>query len=168
MSGRYESELKAFLERLARSKISGATYRQVQFLLEWSTEISQVVELLHTFLEVQTERERNEVFFAPKQRNRLLSMLAELKQGMEAMGPLNGPVVLGKKSARDQLNRVEMHLSSATVIREQMRSKHLEDARKSRYSIESGMTFNEMGNLLEEIGLRLSILAAKYEEIFMA
>ena len=168
LSGRYESELKAFLERLARSKISGATYRQVQFLLEWSTEISQVVELLHTFLEVQTERERNEVFFAPKQRNRLLSMLAELKQGMEAMGPLNGPVVLGKKSARDQLNRVEMHLSSATVIREQMRSKHLEDARKSRYSIESGMTFNEMGNLLEEIGLRLSILAAKYEEIFMA
>jgi phosphate:Na+ symporter len=168
MSGRYESELKAFLERLARSKISGATYRQVQFLLEWSTEISQIVELLHTFLDVQTERERNEVFFAPKQRKRLLSMLAELTQGMEAVGPLNGPVVLGRKSARDQLNRLEMHLSSATVIKEQMRTKHLEDARKSRYSVESGMTFNEMGNLLEEIGLRLGILASKYEEIFMA
>lgn len=167
LSGRYESELKAFLERLARSKISGATYRQVQFLLEWSTEISQIVELLHTFLEVQTERERNEVFFAPKQRKRLLSMLAELTLGMEAMGPLNGPVVLGRKSARDQLNRVEMHLSSATVIREQMRTRHLEDARKSRYSVESGMTFNEMGNLLEEIGLRLGILSSKYEEIFM-
>ncbi|MCH1582005.1 MAG: Na/Pi symporter [Flavobacteriales bacterium] len=168
LSGRYESELKAFLERLARSKISGATYRQVQFLLEWSTEISQIVELLHTFLEVQTERERNEVFFAPKQRKRLLSMLAELTLGMEAMGPLNGPVVLGRKSARDQLNRVEMHLSSATVTREQMRTKHLEDARKNRYSIESGMTFNEMGNLLEEIGLRMGILSSKYEEIFMA
>jgi hypothetical protein len=30
------------------------------------------------------------------------------------------------------------------------------------------MTFNEMGNLLEEMGLRLSILSAKYEEVFMA
>jgi hypothetical protein len=59
-------------------------------------------------------------------------------------------------------------LSSANVIREQMRTKHLEDARKGRYSVESGMTFNEMGNLLEEIGLRLGILASKYEEIFMA
>ena len=78
LSGRYESELKAFLERLARGKISGATYRQVQFLLEWSTEISQVVELLHAFLEVQIDRERNEVFFAPKQRSRLVAMLGEL------------------------------------------------------------------------------------------
>ncbi len=168
LSGRYESELKAFLERLARGKISGATYRQVQFLLEWSTEISQVGELLHVFMEVQIDRERNEVFFAPKQRSRLVSMLGELAMGMEAMGPLNGPTVLGRKSARDHLNRVELHLSSANVIREQMRTKHLEDARKGRYSVESGMTFNEMGNLLEEIGLRLGILASKYEEIFMA
>jgi phosphate:Na+ symporter len=168
LSGRYESELKAFLERLARGKISGATYRQVQFLLEWSTEISQVVELLHVFMEVQIDRERNEVFFAPKQRTRLVSMLGELTLGMEAMGPLNGPTALGRKSARDHLNQVELHLSSANVIREQMRTKHLEDARKGRYSVESGMTFNEMGNLLEEIGLRLGILASKYEEIFMA
>ncbi len=168
LSGRYESELKAFLERLARGKISGATYRQVQFLLEWSTEISQVVELLHAFLEVQIDRERNEVFFAPKQRSRLVAMLGELALGMEALGPLNGPVQLGLKSARDHLNRIELHLSSANVIREQMRTKHLEDARKGRYSVESGMTFNEMGNLLEEMGLRLSILSAKYEEVFMA
>ncbi len=168
LSGRYESELKAFLERLARGKISGATYRQVQFLLEWSTEVSQVVDLLYAFLEVQVDRERNEVFFAPKQRSRLVSMMGELALGMEAIGPLNGPTVLGRKSARDHLNRVELHLSSANVIREQMRLRHLEDARKGRYSVESGVTFNEMGNLLEEIGVRLGILSSKYEEIFMA
>ncbi len=168
LSGRYESEVKAFLERLARSKISGATYRQVQFLLEWATDISQIVELLHTFLEAQMERERNEVFFAPKQRKRLLSMLDELALGLEAMGHLNGPVELGKKSARDHLNQIEIHLNSAHVIREQMRTKHLEDARKGRYSVESGMAFTEMGNLLEEIALRMSIITSKYEEIFMA
>ena len=168
LSGRYESEVKAFLERLARSKISGATYRQVQFLLEWSTDISQIVELLQTFLEAQMERERNDLFFAPKQRKRLLSMLEELELALEAMGPLNGPVELGRKSARDHLNRVELHLNSANVIRDQMRAKNLEDARKGRYSVESGMAFTEMGNLLEEVGLRMSILTSKYKEIFMA
>ena len=127
-----------------------------------------MVDLLHAFLEVQVDRERNEVFFAPKQRSRLVSMMGELALGMEAIGPLNGPTVLGRKSARDHLNRVELHLSSANVIREQMRLRHLEDARKGRYSVESGVTFNEMGNLLEEIGVRLGILSSKYEEIFMA
>ena len=30
------------------------------------------------------------------------------------------------------------------------------------------MAFTEMGNLLEEVGLRMSILTSKYKEIFMA
>ena len=168
LSGRYESEVKAFLERLARSKISGATYRQVQFLLEWSTDISQIVELIQAFLEVQEKRERSEIFFAPKQRTRLISMLEELVLALEAMGPLNGLVELGRSTTRDQLNRIERHLASAAVIREQMRAKHLEDVRKARYSVESGMVFNEMGNLLEEVGLRMGILTEKYGEIFKA
>lgn len=168
LSGRYESEVKTFLERLARSKTSGATYRQVQFLLEWCTDIGQTVELMHDFLEVQMERERNEVFFAPKQRARLVAMLEELRQGLDAMAGMNHPAQQGKIVIREQISRVERHLASATILREQMRTKHLEDSRRGRYSVESGRTFNEMANLLEEIGLRMGILVSKYEMIFMA
>lgn len=168
LSGRYESELKAFLERLARSKISGSTYRQVQFLLEWSTDIGQIVELMHDFLQVQMERERGEIFFAPKQRGRLVSMLEELSLALEAIGPLNHPAQAGKLAMRENVSRIEMHLASANILREQMRAKHLEDARKGRYSADSGRTFNDMANLLEEMGLRMGILISKYEEIFTA
>ena len=168
LSGRYESEVKTFLERLARSKTSGATYRQVQFLLEWCTDIGQTVELMHDFLEVQMERERNEVFFAPKQRARLVTMLEELRQGLDAMAGMNHPAQQGKIVIREQISRVERHLASATILREQMRTKHLEDSRRGRYSVESGRTFNEMANLLEEIGLRMGILVSKYEMIFRA
>lgn len=168
LSGRYESEVKTFLERLARSKTSGATYRQVQFLLEWCTDIGQTVELMHDFLEVQMERERNEVFFAPKQRARLVAMLEELRQGLDAMAGMNHPAQQGKIVIREQISRVERHLASATILREQMRTKHLEDSRRGRYSVESGRTFNEMANLLEEIGLRMGILVSKYEMIFRA
>ena len=166
LSGRYESELKAFLERLARSKISGSTYRQVQFLLEWSTDIGQIVELMHDFLQVQMERERGEIFFAPKQRGRLVSMLEELSLALEAIGPLNHPAQAGKLAMRENVSRIERHLASANILREQMRAKHLEDARKGRYSADSGRAFNDMANLLEEMGLRMGILISKYEEIF--
>lgn len=168
LSGRYESEVKAFLERLARSKTSGATYRQVQFLLEWSTDVAQTVDLMHDFLLAQMERERNEIFFAPKQRTRLVSMLEELAEGLEAMAPMNHPAQQGKVFIREQISRVERHLASATILREQMRAKHLEDSRKGRYSVESGRAFNDMANLLEEIGLRMGILVSKYETIFKA
>ena len=168
LSGRYESEVKIFLERLARSKISGSTYRQVQFLLEWATDIGQIVDLMYRFLEVQMERERNEIFFAPKQRSRMVSMLEELTGAMDAMGALNSPAPLGPIAVREQMGKVERHLASAHVLRDQMRAKHLEDSRKGRYSVESGMVFNEMANLLEEVGLRLGILVSKYEEIFKA
>lgn len=168
LSGRYETEIKSFLERLARGKISGATYRKVQFLLEWSTEIGQAVELTHRLREVQAERESNEIYFLPRQRNRLLDMLRELILAVEALGPLNGPVELSRKTERDALDRVERHLATAGMLREQMRSRHVELARKGRYSLEGGMVFNEMGNLMEEMALRVGILISKYEEIFKA
>jgi phosphate:Na+ symporter len=168
LSGRYESEVKAFLERLARSKISGSTYRQVQFLLEWATDIGQIVELMHSFLEMQMDRERNEIFFPPKQRSRMVSMLEELTAALESMGSLNSPSPLGPLAIREVFGRVERHLASAHVYRDQMRTRYLEDSRKGRYSVQSGMVFNEMANRLEEVGLRLGILISKYEEIFTA
>jgi len=114
------------------------------------------------------ERERNEIFFAPKQRSRMVSMLEELTGALDAMGTLNSPSPLGPMAVREQMGKVERHLASAHVLRDQMRAKHLEDSRKGRYSVESGMVFNEMANLLEEVGLRLGILVSKYEEIFKA
>jgi len=168
LGGRYESELQSFLERLARGKISGQTYRQVQFLLEWSNDLGHCVQLLDKFLEVQLERERNEVFFIPKQRKRIQGMLDELCLAMEALGELNAPVELSRNAGKGVVSRIQVHLSSASVIREQMRTKHMEDARKGRYTPESGMVFNEMGNLLEEIGLRIGILSSKFEQLFKA
>ena len=49
-----------------------------------------------------------------------------------------------------------------------MREKHREDIRKGRYSVESGMAFSEMGDVLEEMGLRMGLLSNKFTDIFKA
>ena len=154
----------SFLERLARNKLSGATYRQVQFLLEWTTDMAQVVELAYRFRQLQMEREEGEVYFVPKQRKRLLQMLDGLIDAMSELGKLNGsgPDVL--QSADLVLGRLESSLIEVDGIREQMRSKHREDIRKGRFTVESGMAFSEMGDLLEEVGLRIGLLSTKFNE----
>ncbi len=168
LGARYETEVKAFLGRLARNKLSGATYRQVQVLLEWTADMGQVVELAHRFRKLQIEREESEVYFVPKQRKRLLQMLDGLIEAMSELGELNGSEQEVLQTADLHLGRLESNLIEVDGIREQMRSKHREDIRKGRFTVESGMAFSEMGDLLEEVGLRIGLLSTKFNETFRA
>ncbi len=168
LGARYETELKSFLERLARNKLSGATYRQVQFLLEWTAYMGQVVELANRFRELQIEREEGEVYFVPKQRKRLLQMLDGLIDAMSELGELNGSEQEVLQTADLHMGRLESNLIEVDGIREQMRSKHRENIRKGRFTVESGMAFSEMGDLLEEVGLRIGLLSTKFNETFRA
>lgn len=166
LGARYEGEVKGFLERLARSKLSGSTYRQVQFLLEWTTEMGQVVELGHRFRQLQSERERDEVFFVPKQRKRLNEMMDLLKEAMGTLGELNTPIAQPFGEAEVHLGKVESILIELDGVRQQMRKSRKEDIRKGRYTPESARAYKEMGDLLEEMGLRMGLVVSRYSEIF--
>ena len=168
LGARYEGEIKGFLERLARSKLSGATYRQVQFLLEWTTEMGQVVELAQRFRQLQSERERDEIFFVPKQRKRLNEMMDLLKEAMGTLGELNTPIAPPYGEAEVHMGQVESTLIELDGVRQQMRKSRKEDIRKGRYTPESAMAYKEMGDLLEEMGLRMGLVVSRYAEIFKA
>ena len=158
LGARYEGEIKGFLERLARSKLSGSTYRQVQFLLEWTTEMGQVVELAHRFRQLQFERERDEIFFVPKQRKRLNEMMDLLKEAMGTLGELNTPIAQPYGEAEVHMGQVESILIELDGVRQQMRKSRKEDIRKGRYTPESAMAYKEMGDVLEEMGLRMGLV----------
>lgn len=168
LGARYEGEIKGFLERLARSKLSGSTYRQVQFLLEWTTEMGQVVELAHRFRQLQFERERDEIFFVPKQRKRLNEMMDLLKEAMGTLGELNTPIAQPYGEAEVHMGQVESILIELDGVRQQMRKSRKEDIRKGRYTPESAMAYKEMGDVLEEMGLRMGLVVSRYAEIFKA
>ena len=168
LGARYESEVKRFLERLARNKLSGGTYRKVQFLLEWTGDMGQLVGLCERFRQLQVEREQGDVYFIPKQRRRLLGMIEGLSEAMESLGELNGPLEVSATQSALHIGKLESRLIEVEAIREQMRVKHREDIRKGRYSVESGMAFSEMGDVLEEIGLRMGLLSNKFTDIFKA
>lgn len=166
LGARYETEIKGFLERLARSKLSGSTYRQVQFLLEWTTEMGQVVELGSRFRGLQLERERDDVFFVPRQRKRLNQMMELLADAMGTLGSLNTPIALPYGEAEVEMGKVESILIELDSIRQQMRKSRKEDIRKGRYTPESAMAYKEMGDVLEEMGLRMGLVVSRYSEIF--
>ena len=166
LGARYETEVKGFLERLARSKLSGATYRQVQFLLDWTTEMGQIVQIAGRFAAIEQHRDETHVFFVPKQRKQLLHMLQLLTEAMESLGRLNGPVELGQAEAETAIGMVDSRLIELDAIRQQMRTNRKEDIRKGRYTLDSAMAFHELGELLEEMGLRMGMLGFRYADTF--
>ena len=130
--------------------------------------MGQVVELAHRFRQLQFERERDEIFFVPKQRKRLNEMMDLLKEAMGTLGELNTPIAQPYGEAEVHMGQVESILIELDGVRQQMRKSRKEDIRKGRYTPESAMAYKEMGDVLEEMGLRMGLVVSRYAEIFKA
>ena len=166
LGARYEGEIKGFLERLARSKLSDPRIARCNSSEDHRN--GQVVELAHRFRQLQFERERDEIFFVPKQRKRLNEMMDLLKEAMGTLGELNTPIAQPYGEAEVHMGQVESILIELDGVRQQMRKSRKEDIRKGRYTPESAMAYKEMGDVLEEMGLRMGLVVSRYAEIFKA
>ena len=66
------------------------------------------------------------------------------------------------------MGKAESILIELDGVRQQMRKGRKEDIRKGRYTAESAMVYKAMGDVLEEMGLRMGLVLSRYAEIFRA
>ena len=95
-------------------------------------------------------------------------MMDLLKEAMGTLGELNTPIAPPYGEAEVHMGQVESTLIELDGVRQQMRKSRKEDIRKGRYTPESAMAYKEMGDLLEEMGLRMGLVVSRYAEIFKA
>ena len=80
--------------------------------------MGQVVELAQRLRQHQSQRERDEIFFVPKQRKRLNEMMDLLKEAMGTLGKLNTPMAQPYGEAEVHMGQVESFLIELDGIRQ--------------------------------------------------
>jgi phosphate:Na+ symporter len=92
-------------------------------------------------------KNNKKVYFVPKQRESLKEMFVLVEDAFEVMKKnLDTP--------RGQVSIAEAEMAEDKIneLRNEMRSRHLKDVEKSKYSVASGMVYNDVFIALEKIG----------------
>ena len=95
-------------------------------------------------------------------------MMDMLEEIMATLGLLNAPIAPPYGEAEVHMGKAESILIELDGVRQQMRKGRKEDIRKGRYTAESAMMYKAMGDILEEMGLRMGLVLSRYVEIFKA
>ena len=102
-------------------------------------------------------KEREGVYFLPKQRGSVLLMIGLVREALQVMD------VQLKASGvdLDAVSEVEGKINS---LRDKLRERHLKDVDRGKYPASSGVLYNELITALEECGDRIAHVSASLAE----
>jgi len=102
-------------------------------------------------------KERNGVYFLPRQRGNVIQMFGLLREAIQVMdNQLKADHV-----DLDAVAEVEGKINS---LRNQLREKHLKDVERGKYPASSGILYSELITSLEECGDRIAHVSAQLAE----
>ena len=151
---RIEQTINAKLSGVAQLELSPELSRRLAAYSAINPDFERVGDMLLSMAWQLDTKEREGVYFMPRQRNNILLMLGLLKEAIQVMDNQ-------LKSATVNLDEVAEVEGKINTLRNQLRDKYLKDAEKGKYSAPSGVLYNELINVLEECGDRVAHVSSQ-------
>ena len=127
--------------------MSPSTSARVRGLLSITDDLEKIGDLYYQITMNLENKNNKKVYFVPKQRESLKEMFGFVEEALEVMlknleTPSSQVNIAEAEAAEDKIN----------MFRNELRSRHLKDVEKSKYSVPSGMVYNDVFIALEKIG----------------
>jgi len=151
---RIEQTINAKLSVVAQQELSPELSGRLAALSAINPDFERVGDMLLNMAWQLDGKEREGVFFMPRQRSNVLQMLGLLKEAIQVMDNQ-------LKSTAVDLDAVAEVEGKINALRKQLRDKHLKDVEKGRYSASSGVLYAELISSLEECGDRIAHVSAQ-------
>ena len=154
---RLEQTIAAKLSAVTQLELSPALGARVAALLSINPDLERVGDMLLNMGWQLDTKERNGVYFLPRQRGNVIQMFGLLREAIQVMdNQLKADHV-----DLDAVAEVEGKINS---LRKQLREKHLKDVERGKYPASSGILYSELITSLEECGDRIAHVSAQLAE----
>lgn len=151
---RIEQTINAKLSGVAQQELSPELSGRLAALSAINPDFERVGDmLLNMALQLET-KEREGVYFMPRQRSNVLQMLGLLKEAIQVMDNQ-------LKSTSVDLEAVAEVEGKINALRDRLREKHLKDVERGKYPASSGVLYNELISALEECGDRVAHVSSQ-------
>lgn len=154
---RIEQGIAAKLSAVAQLELSPSLSARMSSLSAINPDLERVGDMLLNMGWQLDAKERNGVYFLPRQRSNVIQMFGLVREALQVMDvQLKGPSV-----DLDAVAEVEGKINS---LRDQLREKHLKDVERGKYPASSGVLYNELITSLEECGDRIAHVSSQLAE----
>ncbi len=143
----FEIEIANYLTELSKEEMSPSTSARVRGLLSITDDLEKIGDLYYQITMNLESKNNKKVYFVPKQRESLKEMFVLVEEALEVMKKN-----LDTPSGAVSIEEAEKAEEKINTLRNEMRSRHLKDVEKSKYSVASGMVYNDVFIALEKIG----------------
>jgi len=154
---RIEQGIASKLSAVAQLELSPSLSARMSSLSAINPDLERVGDMLLNMGWQLDAKERNGVYFLPRQRSNVIQMFGLVREALQVMDvQLKGPSV-----DLDAVAEVEGKINS---LRDQLREKHLKDVERGKYPASSGVLYNELITSLEECGDRIAHVSSQLAE----
>lgn len=154
---RIEQGIASKLSAVAQLELSPSLSARMSSLSAINPDLERVGDMLLNMGWQLDAKERNGVYFLPRQRSNVIQMFGLVRDALQVMdAQLKGPSV-----DLDAVAEVEGKINS---LRDQLREKHLKDVDRGKYPASSGVLYNELITSLEECGDRIAHVSSQLAE----
>ncbi|MDA0946616.1 MAG: Na/Pi symporter [Bacteroidetes bacterium] len=154
---RLEQTIAAKLSAVTQLELSPVLGARVAALSSINPDLERVGDMLLNMGWQLDTKERNGVYFLPRQRGNVIQMFGLLREAIQVMdNQLKADHV-----DLDAVAEVEGKINS---LRNQLREKHLKDVERGKYPASSGILYSELITSLEECGDRIAHVSAQLAE----
>jgi len=151
---RIEQTINAKLSGVAQQELSPDLSGRLAALSAINPDFERVGDMLLNMALQLEAKEREGVYFMPRQRGNVLQMLGLLKEAIQVMDNQ-------LKSTSVDLDAVAEVEGKINALRDRLREKHLKDVERGKYPASSGVLYNELISALEECGDRVAHVSAQ-------
>lgn len=151
---RIEQTINAKLSVVAQHELSPELSSRLAALSAINPDFERVGDMLLNMAWQLDTKEKEGVYFMPRQRGNLIQMLGLLQEAIQVMDNQ-------LKSTAVDLDAVAEVEGKINALRNQLRDRHLKDVEKGKYSASSGILYAELISSLEECGDRVAHVSAQ-------
>lgn len=154
---RIEQAIGAKISAVAQMELSPELSARVSSLSAINPDLERVGDMLLNMAWQLDAKEREGVYFLPKQRGSVLLMIGLVREALQVMD-------VQLKASRVDLDAVAEVEAKINSLRDKLRERHLKDVDRGKYPASSGVLYNELITALEECGDRIAHVSASLAE----
>lgn len=146
VTDRFERNASRYLNTLSQEEVSDLISRKVQGLLSAAHDLERIGDLYYQIALNLEAKNKQKVYFIPRQRQSLKEMTVLLREAFEIM--LDNLRVGLERVDASEAKRKELQVNE---MKNTLRLRHIKDQTKDKYTMESGVFYSDTFTSLEEI-----------------
>jgi phosphate:Na+ symporter len=147
ITDKIEVEIANFLAKMSSEEMAPETSIKVRSILSISSDLERIADIFFQMSMTLESKYRQKIYFLPKQRDSIKNLFAKVDEAFELM--LQN---IQQENQKVNLKRATEIENEINALRDEIRKKHLSDVEKGKYSVQSGMIYNDLFSSLEKIG----------------